>query len=512
MPVIRNTVARVTAGGPHQYAELRNMMMVRVSDFGMVNGVVSELDKVGLSTSALENVPVLLVEPAGKIEDTLARIENRAAPGSKINQAVSDIQKARASGKNSMSATIPSIAATNALKAAVESIPGVGRVDFVESLADFGPQNLRVDVASQESVSKSNAQSKKYNLDDIIKALGVEKAWNKTRGENAVCAIFDTGFSEDLFDKSRIIDTFHGADTKSVWAPSEGHGTMTSGAALANKDNGVPFNGVAPDADIILIRVTDSNDQIRSDVISKGWDWLLNLNVNKPIVTNHSYGTPLCSGRPKEKYCDSVQNDIITMANSQAGITSVYAAGNEARQCGHRPSGLTNAVTGTNSLESLIAVGAMMSNGREIQIYSSHGRGDCSPIADPKPNVSVRIPKYVYWGMKDGYGVKNESYGLLGSTAGTSHASPLIAGMVTLMQSEAVRKYNEGTQSSSSRADTRGSKGQMQTEEIKYILEKASKPPHINQVNQIGFGLTKKGYDARFGHGEPDINKALEMI
>jgi len=505
----------MTSGGPHQYAELRNMIMVRVSDFDKQSAVVSELDRLGFTPKKLQNAPIITAEPASKIEDILNTIKNNTTStvSNKIDQSISQIQQARKGGSEVMSATIPSVAATDALKTYVRNVEGVTRVDFVESLADFGPQNLRVDVSGESSIQTESAKSQKYNLEDIINALGIPNVWqNHTRGENAICAVFDTGFSKDLFDQSRIIHKYHGGDTQSVWAPSEGHGTMTSGAALANTSNGVPFNGVAPDADIILIRVTDSKDQIRSDIIAHAWDWLLGLNLNKPVVTNHSYGTPLCSGRPKEAFCDTVQNDIIKIANSESGITSVYAAGNEARQCGHRPSGLTNAVTGTNSLEQLIAVGAMMSNGKEIQIYSSHGRGDCAPIADPKPNVSVRIPKYVYWGGKNGYEIKDESYGIMGSTAGTSHASPLIAGMVTLMQSEAVRKYGKGTQSSQSRSQTRGPRGAMQTEEIKYVLEQASSPPHITTVNKIGFGLTNKGFDARFGWGEPDLSKAMEMI
>lgn len=501
----------MASGGPHQYAELRNEFMIRVTDQSRATSVVSELDKLGLSSNTLNNVPVINAKPLDTIETVFENVSSSSNVGQNISKAVKEVQHARNKGSQSIPATVPTIAATDAVKRAIESIHGVDRVDFVETLADFGPQNLRVDVPNLES-GTSSGKNKIYNLNDIVKALGVEQAWNTTKGENAIACIFDTSFSEDMWDKSRILDTFYGGDAKSAFsAPSQGHGTMTSGAMAASENGGKPFNGIAPKADVILIRITDSKDQIKSNIIANGWDWLLNKNLSKPVVTNHSYGTPLCSARPRSQHCDSVHNDIVKAANAEAGITSVYAAGNSSMHCGHRPSGLTNGIASTNSLEQVISVGAMMSNGKEIQRYSSHGRGDCAPIADPKPNVSIRIPQLTYWGKKGGWGTKDMSYGVIGSSGGTSHASPLVAGLVTLMQSAAVDKYQAGNQSGNSMSNTRSS-GVMQTEEVKYILEQASKPPHPNQINQIGFGLTKKGYGARFGHGEPDINKALEMI
>jgi subtilisin family serine protease len=253
---------------------------------------------------------------------------------------------------------------------------------------------------------------------------------------------------------------------------------------------------MAPESDVILVRITDNEGQIRSDIITEAWDWISTLEVDQPVISNHSYGTPLCSGRPKQKFCNSAANDMIRVATSTAGLTGVYAAGNEASYCGRRPSGVTNAITGTNSIQNVFTAGALLTNGRESQQYSSHGRGDCAPIADPKPNVSFPIPMVTYYGVEDGWKLKDMSTGPFGSGGGTSHASPSTAGVITLMQSRAVEESGEP----------------MQDEEIKQILEETAEVPHRNQINSFSLLFSKAGYDARFGNGKVNVKEAVSRV
>lgn len=491
---MRNRLSTVRAGGPRQFAELRDRLLLAFE--GDAGDVISELDNIGFISDELNNAPVLIVQPRDGIENVLENLRERIGEGEQIDRAVTEISGAVEAGRDIIDISPAQIEATGRLLEFVAAVPGVRLAEFVRTEADFGPENLRLDPFEMDTISADQAADTENNLGSVIESLDIPAAWNITRGENAVVAIFDTGYARDLIDSSRIVGTFHGESVDSVWASEEGHGTMCAGAAAANKEEGVPFNGAAPDADVILVRTTDDNGQIRGDTISKAWDWIAGLDLGKPIVTNHSYGTPICSGRPKNRFCNTPQNEVVGIVNSKANVLSCYAAGNEAGTCGHRPSGLTNAITGTNSIAEVVTVGALLSNGREAQRYSSHGRGDCSPISDPKPNVSCAIPMRTYYGAENGWEIKDMSTGLFGSGGGTSHASPLTCGMLALVQSAAV--------------ENRG--GPLQTEEIKRLLRNHSTPPHRTQINTFGLVLSQQGYDARFGHGQFNVEPALNTV
>jgi len=486
MVIIRNRLASLRSGGPRQFAELRNVIIVDAEP-GQQEVAASELDTIGLRPDLLENAPVIIAEPREGIENVLDLI---ASEVEQTTQAVSDIQQAREEEEGVIESTAAVIRATQGLVEQISMLSPVRSAGFANSMADFGPENLRLSPIDMSNVVQT--EDRDNSLGQIVESIGIPDAWETTRGEGAAVAIFDTGYAQDLIDSSRIKGTFHGPQVDSVWAPAEGHGTMCAGAAAANSEEGVPYSGAAPEADVYLVRTTDDEGQIRTDTISKAYDWLMSQAGDKPIVSNHSYGTPLCSTIRRPMTCADALGGLIRVANSTTDITSCYAAGNEAMYCGHRPSGLTNGITGHNSLEDVITVGALLSDGREMQRYSSHGRGDCAPRADPKPNLSARIPALTYYGVEGGWKIKDMSTGLFGSGGGTSHASPLTAGMIALIQSAAPEPLS--------------------TEKIKQVIIEHSSPPHANQINQFGFFTGPKGWDARFGYGEIDIVSAVESV
>lgn len=494
MPVIRNRLSEALAGGPRQFAELRDRFILKLEEGADRREVIQRLRELNLDVRELNNVPVLVAQPQKRIEQTLDALMQDV--DTDIQDGIDDIKSARDAGEELIEATSATISATRTLLRNISQIGGISIADFVTTQADYGPENLRFSPNDLPDVPMTEIAEQAGTLGDLNSRLNLRDAWTQTRGENAIVAIFDTGFAEDLIAEGRIVNTFHDDSVSSVFAPGEGHGTMTAGAAAANKDEGVPFNGAAPDAGVILVRITDNKGQIRSDIISSAWDWLVDLDTDRPIIANHSYGVPLCSGRPRQRFCDSPEADVIRLANADADITSFYAAGNEASRCGHRPSGLTNAVTGVNSLAEVITVGALRFDGLEAQRYSSHGRGDCAPIADPKPNVSSAIPNKTYYGVSDGWTIKDMSIGVGGSSGGTSHATPTVSGIAALLQSKAM--------------DVRGEP--LQTEELKQIIEDTAEPPHVTPVNAFGLFLSEEGYDARFGFGQVNVVEALNQI
>ena len=160
-----------------------------------------------------------------------------------------------------------------------------------------------------------------------------------------------------------------------------------------------------------------------------------------------------------------------------------------------RLAGFTSGITGVNSLADVISVGALRYDMADAQRYSSHGRGDCSPISDPKPNCSFPLPQVLYYGGEDGYMLKDMSSGYGGSSGGTSTAAPYTAGVMALLQSRSM-KVNDRA---------------LQTEELKTIIESTAEPPRRTQVNIIP-GITDSGWDARFGWGKINILEALKEV
>lgn len=492
MVFARNRLAAARAGGPRQFSELRERYIVNISSEEERQEALDRLKSIGLQVKELDNIDSVIAEPQDSIREVISMAVSEADGAREALDSITDTEG------EVIEADRPLIGATQSLLNSIMDIVGVSDASFVNTFADFGPENLRLAPSAMDRIPFDQAYSEDTTLDDLNSKFGFEKAWEMERGDQAIVAIFDTGFAQDLIGSDRLIGTYSGDDVGNVYAPAEGHGTMTAGAATANKEDGdkVPYNGSAPDSDVILCRITDSEGQIRGDYITEAWDWILNQDFDKPVVSNHSYGTPLCSGRPKSEFCDTAQNDMLAVANSSPFYTAVYAAGNEADYCGRRLTGLTSGITGTNSIQDVITVGALRFDMRDAQRYSSHGRGDCAPFADPKPNVSFALPHKTYYGAEGGVEIKDMSAGIGGSAGGTSHASPTTAGIVALLQSRAMKKRGQP----------------LQTEEIKQILKDSANQPRATHINALPGPSAPSGWDARFGYGQPDPVEALNQI
>lgn len=493
MVILRNRVSAARSGGPRSYAELRDKLLIRADSREKADDITSELSRIDVVTRGIDNAPILVAEPRTTPADVFESLRRLDDDNGFIRQAADEVANA---DSDVVEASRSVARATRQVFSYISNIPGIRFQEFVKTYADFGPENLRFSPTEMPLIPEGERYESERNLEALAAEFGMDEVWEEEAGDQAIIAVFDTAYAQDLIDSPRIRDTWHGNDVNSVFKPEEAHGTMCAGAATANSDEGVPYDGMAPESDVILVRITDEGGQIRSDYITEAWDWLINLDTDRPIVTNHSYGTPLCSGRPKGTFCNTAEAEMVELANSTSNITSVYAAGNEATTCGRRLSGITNGITGTNSLGSVITVGAARFDQFDTQEYSSHGRGDCAPTADPKPNVTFPLPDYTYYGDEDGYTIHDMSKGIGGSAGGTSHAAPSVAGIVALMQS---KRYREtGTP--------------MQTEEVKSLLHEHAEQPRRTQMNVVTGAIRQRSYDARFGHGIPQPRELIDSV
>lgn len=535
--MIRGNIAETFAGGP-QFRLMPSKMLVELEGGSSIteiaeslNGdreglldespvedrvlqdVRSELESMGFNVKPLNNLGALVVSA-----DNLDSVIDNVIDSSDVfsSDAIDKLQRVRSKAQSGSSGTIvggfgsgqfnfsedvnSSIEANlrnelsdmslhNPLTDALEEISGVLNAEIKFTRNTFGPRNLGVNIEERPTVrdaldvglTEGEGDSDLPTLGDATTKMGVPSAWKETKGEGAVLAVFDTSFCDEYLKSDRVIDTFHGGDTESAYsAPEEGHGTMTAYSAGGDKQtSGLPYNGVAPECDLLLARVSNSSGGL--SFIEEAWDWLAGWikQLDRPVISSHSYGVPVCSGRSMDM-CESTSTRIVEVLSSRTDHQAFYAAGNEAGYCGHRVGGYTNGINGVNSSPQVMTVGALRFDLVDAQTYSSHGWGTCTNLSsNPKPDVSCLLPSLIPYGCQ----VKDMSRNYGGSSGGTSEATPLTAGVATLVASLT---------------------GTAEQEVIQGVLEGTAKSPRLTQVN------IARGFDARFGHGQVRAGKAIK--
>lgn len=518
---VRDSIARSFSGGP-PFSIRPDEMLVEVDTNGsavaqritedgvsgeVLSSVRSRLSNIGFEVRVLENVGVLAVK-ADRLTDILDTIyDQRAEFKDSVVAGLTEVRETASAFRNrtivggysigemgfesavvdsedeaSVRNALTDISLHNNLTEAIEDIDGVLNAQMRYTKTTYGPRNLRVDPGRLRSIlPEALGEESASVMPDVHDVMNVEEAWEYSTGENAVVAIFDTGFCEEFFDEDRILDTYSGDSVDSAFstADMEGHGSMCAVSAAGNKEEGAPFDGVAKDADLLLVRVTNEDHALAN--VEEGMDWLAGKleEIDRPVISNHSYGVPLCSGRAMQ-LCGETATKVADQLSQRDDHQAVYAAGNEADYCGRRLSGFTNGISGVNSVDSSITVGALRSTGSEAQRYSSHGNGTCSD-ENPKPDVSAPIPQILPYGCE----VNDMSSGIGGSSGGTSTAAPITAGICALIASET---------------------GTADQEVLESALEETATMPRTTQINILG------NRDSRFGHGMVDAKAAVEYV
>jgi len=156
--------------------------------------------------------------------------------------------------------------------------------------------------------------------------VDVLPAWDRTRGAGQVIAIVDTGVDLTHPDLAGNLWTgpggIHGMDFVDGDSDPDDfnvHGTHVAGTAAAIADNGIGVAGVAPQAQIMAVRVLDGDGGGSSSDIADG---ILFAASNGATVINMSLGGPAGPG-------DTAMADAIFQAE-RLNVVVVVAAGNEA--------------------------------------------------------------------------------------------------------------------------------------------------------------------------------------
>jgi len=337
---------------------------------------------------------------------------------------------------------------------------------LVQAAAYSMPSSAVADLANDPEVAYvapdrplSGALSSDATLDYHTETVNAPYAWGLgLDGTGIGVAVIDSGIINvpDLHDAdSRIVysQSFVGDGSEGA-SDQYGHGSHVAGIIGGNgKKSSAPsdfytFNGIAPNVNLINLRVLDENGQGTDSQVISAIQTAISLKSSYNIlVMNLSLGRPVYESYTLDPLCQAVEQAW------QAGIVVVVSAGNNGRDNSFNNEGYGTITSPAND-PFVITVGAMKTMGTAgrdddlIATYSSKGPTLFDHIAKPDlvapgnliislyaPALTLNqlypeneIPYSLY--RTDGSAMPSNTYYIL---SGTSMAAPMVSGAAALM-------------------------------------------------------------------------------
>ncbi len=265
-------------------------------------------------------------------------------------------------------------------------------------------------------------------------------------GDNAEIATVTLDFAGRVINRVAVPFSFHGIHVS---------GTV-AGAGLLDPRH----NGMAPRATIV--------SQYFSDIITTAPTYVTDYNM---VVTNNSY-TNADGGCPGEGAYDVVSNYVDKQAGDYKKLLHVFAAGNDGGiTCSPYPLNYATIKSGYQVAKNVLTVGAVDT------LYAAASFTSRGPVNDGRLKPEIMATGYNVFSTRH-----NFTYGF---SSGTSMASPIVAGVATLLN-EQYRKFNAGAVP--------------QAALIKAVL--------CNTAEDLG----NAGPDFTFGFGNLNARRAAETI
>ncbi|WLQ33070.1 S8 family serine peptidase [Streptomyces castrisilvae] len=316
--------------------------------------------------------------------------------------------------------------------------------------------------AEQERAAAARATAGQDPMEPLqwdLPAIKADKAHQKSLGSRKVTvAVIDTGVDDthpDLapnFDRAASANCVSGAPdtTEGAWRPKAGesdHGTHVAGTIAAAK-NGVGVTGVAPGVKVAGIKVGNPDGFFYTEAVVCGFMWAAEHGVD---VTNNSYYTDPWMYNCKNDPDQGALVEAVARATRYAerrGAVNVAAAGNSAEDLAAdtiedstSPNDTTTAdrtIDPTQCpdiptmLPGVVTVSATGAKGLKAS-YSNYGNGVIDVAAPGGDSTAYQTPQPP---ATSGLILSTLPGGAYGYKAGTSMASPHVAGVVALIKSK----------------------------------------------------------------------------
>lgn len=240
-----------------------------------------------------------------------------------------------------------------------------------------------------------------------VKLIGAPSVWGKTKGKGIKIAVLDTGCDVDHPDlRERIIGgrNFTGDDrgNPNIYNDYNGHGTHVAGT-IAASENGQGVMGVAPQADLLIVKVLDKNGSGQYKWIIDGIHYAVE---EKADIISMSLGGSEDVYELRQAIRDAIKK----------GVLVVCAAGNEGDG---RDNSDEYAYPG--AYNEVISVGAVNLERQSSPFSNSHNEID---LVAPGEQILSTYP--------------NGTYAKL---SGTSMATPHVSGALALIKNIATHYF-----------------------------------------------------------------------
>jgi lantibiotic leader peptide-processing serine protease len=225
--------------------------------------------------------------------------------------------------------------------------------------------------------------------------------------------------------------------TGALWADDVAHGTLVAGVVAA-ADNEVGIVGVAPNIQLVIVKVVGRGQPITPEAAACAFDWVAEHNID---VANASFAIdkgatgssdPLdyfCRGEEADRAAMSLVGGAVRRAH-KAGVTLVASAGNSGIDMAHPPAG-DDCIRMPVGLPDVIGVSG---EGREGKLTSANPPG--------ASNFGLGIVDFVapggdpaQGGIPNGLILSTFPGAMHRRTAGTSFAAAHVTGVAALVVS-----------------------------------------------------------------------------
>ena len=289
-------------------------------------------------------------------------------------------------------------------------------VEELKSENEVGEADDTIEVTLETGEANTGAEYP-YNDPDIEKQwhhdmIDTFAAWNAApnKGKDVTVAVIDTGIDKTHPEfAGRVAAVNKVSSESSDGTDQNGHGTHVAGIIGAAADNGVGGTGVAPEVNILAVRVLNAKGSGTTADIIAGVNYA--ANDSDVRVINMSLGGP--SGVTDIPYEAAVKSAV------QKGIVVVVAAGNDGWDISK-----ADYKTSPACFEDAVTVASLDVNG-DLSNFSNYGFID---ISAPGGTLSS-------FEEQDIYSTVPLSMGGFDFYPGTSMASPVVAGVAALMVS-----------------------------------------------------------------------------